>query len=152
VGQYDKNYILDKLKTKAQSKGFDINPDKSKMSKNVSTLLDMLDLFAETISEVLSQEEINPGTIKTSSLKIGPTGIQVPAAAKDMTVKFDITTDPTFFSWIEMFHGLLQAVYPLPGYGAPNTFAIALQSLLSMKPTSLTGKVVEGSGSVKISI
>jgi hypothetical protein len=150
--RFSKNNILAILREKVQAKGFNLNPDKSKMSKVAVTIADLLDVLASSLSEILSQEEIRNATIKASSLKLGPSGLQNAIATKDMAVKFDITTDPQFFTWIETLHGILQAVYPEAGYGAPNTFAMALKTLIGAKPSSLTGKINEGSGSVKVTI
>jgi len=150
AGEYDKATILAKLKEKVQAKGFDLNPDSSKMSKVSKSILDMLDVIADSMSVILSQEQIRTATLKANSLKIGPSGLQQPIATKTGTVKFDMTTDPKFFTWMETLHGILQGVYPEPGYGSPSTFAMALKTLLATKPTSLTGKITTGSGSVKV--
>jgi hypothetical protein len=148
--QFAKQTILNKLKTKAQAKGFNLKPDTSKMSKNVPLLEDLLDLIAEALAEVLYQDQNLPGTIKANSLKIGPGGLQMPMAYKTGTIKCDATTDPKFFAWIETFHSILQGAYPEPGNGSPDIFATVMKALLPLKPTSLTGKITNGSGSVKV--
>jgi hypothetical protein len=152
MDQFSKSNIFDKLKNKAKLKGFELAPDKSKMSKNVPTVQDLMEIVAEAISEILSQDETSSATLKAQSFKIGPTGLQKPVAYKDATVKADITTDSSFFTWIESFHSLLQVPYPEPGLGAPSVFAIALKTLIAMKPTSITAKITDGSGSVQITI
>lgn len=151
-GGFSKEAILAVFAKKATAIGFNMNPDKSKMAQGVMTTADLMDIVSTSISELLSQEELRTATIRTTGIKIGPTGIQKPITNKDAQVKFDITTDPNFFAWLETFHGLLQAVYPEPGYGSPNVFATALKSLIAQKPTSLTGKIVEGTDKVKITI
>jgi hypothetical protein len=51
---------------------------------------------------------------------------------------------------METFHSVLQGVYPEPGNGSPNVFATALKSLLAQKPTSITAKITQGSGKIKV--
>jgi hypothetical protein len=150
--QFSKETIFNKFKDKARAKGFELNPDRSKMSKNIPIMIDLLEAIAEALSDILYKDENLPGTIKAQSLKIGPSGLQKATAYKDGSVKADMTTDPTFFTWIETFHSLLQAVYPEPGNGAPDVFAMALKSLTGLKPSSITAKITNGSGSVKVSI
>jgi hypothetical protein len=148
--QFSKSTILTKFKQKAISKGFNLTPDTSEMSKGVPLLVDLLEIIAETIEEIIVTDQSLPGTIKASSLKIGPTGLQQPVAYKEATIKSDIVTDPKFWAWMEAFHAVLQGAYPEPGYGSPNVFATALKLLLSQKPSSITGKITKGSGSVKV--
>jgi len=148
--QFDKSTILNKLKAKVQAKGFDLNPDKSKMAKGVPTILDMLDIIAESMADLIYSEQNKNGTFAASEMKIGPTGLQQPQAYKEATIKCDFTTDPKFFTWMETLHSLLRGVYPESGYGAPNTFAMALKTLLAQKPSSLTGKITKGSSKVKV--
>jgi hypothetical protein len=87
-----------------------------------------------------------------SNFKIGPSGQQKPAAYKDGTVKSDVTTDPKFWAWMETFHSLLQGIYPEPGNGSPDVFANTLKTLISLKPSSITAKIIDGSGSINITI
>jgi hypothetical protein len=150
--QFAKATILNKLKAKVQAKGFNLNPDKSDMAKNVPVLLDILDIIAETVADVFYTDQDKDGTVKANTFKLGPDGAQQPHAYKEAKVKFDSVTDPKFFTWMETFHSLLQGVYPEAGYGAPNTFGSTLKTLLSQKPTSLTGKIIEGSKKVKVTI
>jgi hypothetical protein len=147
--QYSKSTIFGKFKEKAKAKGFDLSPDRSKMSKVCPTNQDLLEAIAEAMTDILNNGNL-PGTLKASSLKIGPSGLQQPVAYKTATVKADIVSDSKFFTWMETLHGLLQAVYPEPGFGSPDTFAMALKTLLGMKPTSITAKITQGSGSVKV--
>ncbi len=150
--QFSKQTILNKLKEKVSAKGFNLEPSKDDMSKGMPVLLDFLDLLAETISDVFYIDQSKSGTIKADKIKLGPDGLQQPGAFKESEIKYNITTDPAFFTWIETFHGILQGVYPEAGYGAPNTFNTALKTLLSQKPSSLTGKITEGSKKVKVTI
>jgi len=148
--QFAKQTVLNKLKAKVQAKGFNLNPDKGDMAKGVTTILDLLDIIAETVADVFYTDQQKAGTIKASNLKIGPAGLQQPHAYKEAKVKFDATTDPKFFAWMETFHAILQGIYPEPGWGAPNVFGSAMKTLLSSKPSSLTGKIIEGSSKVKV--
>lgn len=148
--QFDKSTIFAKFKEKAQAKGFNLSPDKSKMTKNVPVIQDLLEAIAEALAEILYKDESLPGTLKASSFKIGPSGLQKAVAYKDASVKADITTDSSFFTWMETLHSLLQAVYPEPGNGSPDVFAMTLKTLVGMKPSSLTAKITAGSGSVKV--
>jgi len=148
--QYDKSSFFNKFKQKAQAKGFELNPDKGKMSKNVPTLLDLLEAIAEALDEIIIKDQDKPGTIKAKNLKLGPTGLQQPAAYKEAKIKSDFTTDPKFWTWMESLHSILQGVYPEPGNGSPDVFATAMKILLSQKPSSLTGKITEGSSKVKV--
>jgi len=149
--QFSKQTILNKLKAKVQAKGFNLNPE-GEMAKGTTTILDFLDIIAETIADVFYTDQQETGTIKANSLKIGPGGLQQPHAYKEAKIKFDTTTDPKFFVWLESFHSILQGIYPEAGYGAPNAFGIAMKTLLSLKPSSLTGKIIEGSSKVKVTI
>jgi len=148
--QFGKDTFLTKFKQKATAKGFDLNPDKSEMSKNVPVLLDLLEAIAEALDEIIFKDQDKPGTIKAKTLKIGPAGLRQPAAYKEAKVKSDFVTDPKFWTWMESFHGVLQGVYPEPGNGSPDVFATALKVLLSQKPSSITGKIIEGSKKVKV--
>ncbi len=149
---YDKSNIDSILTQHSSSNKFNTSPDRSKLSKNVPTLVELVSVVAETFSELLSQEQIRTATINTQGIKIGPSGQQKPSAYKDGTVTFDATTDPKFFAWVEAFHAFLDGVYPEPGSGSPNVFATAWKGLVGQKPTSLTGKIVSGSQNVKITI
>lgn len=148
--QFDKSTILNKLKAKVSAKGFDLNVDKGDLAKGTATILDLLDIIAETMADILFTDQQKDGTIKASDIKIGPDGLQQPHAYKEATVKYDATTDPKFFTWLESLHAILQGVYPEPGYGSPNVFLTALKTLLAQKPSSLTGKITQGSGKVKV--
>lgn len=150
--QFDKKTILSKMQEKASAKGFELNPDRGDMSKDVVTLDDLLDAMAESLAEIISKDQDLTGTIRASSIKLGPAGEQKPVAYKDGLVKADATTDPSFFSWIEALHSVIQGSYPEPGNGSPNVFATALKTILSLKPTSITAKIVDGSSKVKITI
>lgn len=150
MDQFDKNTFLNKFKEKATARGFELNPDKGEMSKGVPTLLDLLEGIAEAMDDIIVNDQDKAGTIKAKSLKIGPSGLQQPAAYKEAKVKSDIVTDPQFWAWMETFHTILQGVYPEPGFGSPDVFATAMKVLLSQKPSSITGKIIEGSGSVKV--
>lgn len=147
--QFDKETILAKFREKAQAKGFELHRDKSKMSNGYPAIEDLLDAVAEALADIFHNED-EPGVLKAQNFKIGPSGIQKPAAYKDGAVKADIVSDPAFFTWIETFHGLLQGVYPEPGNGAPDVFAMALKSLLAQKPTSITAKIIDGTDKVKV--
>ena len=145
--QFSKTTILDKLKQKCVAKGFELNP--KELPKGCPSLIDTLNLFAEAIAEVIQQEQSLSGTIKAKDLKIGPSGMQQPAAYKTAKIKFDATTDPKFFTWMETLHSLIQIPWPQPN-GAPDTFATGLRALLAQKPTSLTGKIIDGSKKIKV--
>ncbi len=121
------------------------------MSKNVPTILEILDAVAGAMSDILHDQD-STATLTAQNFKIGPSGLQKPAAYKDGTVKSDATTDPNFWAWMEAFHGFLDGVYPEPGNGSPDVFATALKSLVGQKPTSITAKIIDGSGSINISI
>jgi len=149
MDQFSKRVILDKLKAKVQAKGFELDPDKSKMAKDVVTILDMLNIIAESIADLMVEQD-KTGTITAKDIKLGPSGLQQPGAYKEAKIKFDTTTDPKFFGWLEAFHAVLRGVYPEPGYGSPNKFNIALKTLLARKPSSVTGKITEGSKKVKV--
>jgi len=148
--QFDKDTFLNKFKQKATSKGFDLNVNKDDLAKGTPTILDLLEAIAEALDEIIVKDQQKTGTIKAKSLKIGPAGLQQPAAYKEAKVKSDFVTDPKFWTWIESFHGILQGVYPEPGNGSPDVFATAMKLLLSQKPSSITGKIIEGSKSVKV--
>ena len=148
--QFSKDTFLTKFKDKAAAKGFELNPDKDEMSKNVPVLLDLLEAIAEALDEIIFKDQDKTGTIKAKTLKIGPAGLQQPAAYKEAKVKSDFVTDAKFWTWMESFHSVLQGVYPEPGRGAPDVFATAMKVLLSQKPSSITGKIIEGSKKVKV--
>lgn len=148
--QFDKNTILGKFKQKAAAKGFDLNVKKADLPKNTPTILDLLTAIAEALDEIIVKDQTKSGTIKAKNLKLGPTGLQQPAAYKTAKVKSDFVTDPKFWTWMETFHSILQGVYPEPGNGSPDIFATTLKLLLSQKPSSITGKITDGSGSVKV--
>ena len=148
--QFAKKTFFDKFKNKARTKGFNLNIDKSKVPQNFPSTLDLLEIVAETLEEVLHKDQSLSGTIKAKDLKIGPSGMQQPVAYKTAKVKADATTDPKFFTWMETFHSLIQVPYPEPGFGAPNVFATALRALSAQKPTSITAKIIDGSKKVKI--
>lgn len=148
--QFDKRTILTKLQEKFQAKGFILEPDRSKLPAGTPTMGDMLDAMAEALAEIISTDELSKGTIKASEIKLGPSGLQQPAAFKTSDIKSDITSDPKFWAWMEIFKGLLQASYPEPGMGAPNVFATALKALLAAWPSEMKGKVVSGSATVKV--
>lgn len=148
--QFDKSTILNKLKAKVQAKGFNLNVDKGDLAKGTATILDLLDIIAETVADVFFTDQAKDGTIKANDVKLGPDGLQQPHSYKEAKVKYDATTDPKFFAWMEAFHAILQGVYPEPGYGSPNVFLTALKTLLAQKPSSLTGKIIEGSKKVKV--
>jgi hypothetical protein len=156
AGQYSKEVILAKLREKVVAKGFSLQPQgDTQLPAGTPTIDDALQVIAESLAEILEKGTL-PAKLQSSSFKIGPQGIQQPVATKAMpgmnNVKFDMTTDPTFFTWAETFHGLLQAVYPEPGNGSPNVFATALKALLALKPTSLNGKIISGSATTKVTI
>jgi hypothetical protein len=150
MDQFSKETFLSKFKQKATAKGFNLNPDKSEMSKNVPVMLDLLDAIAEGLDEIFFKDQDKSGTIKAKTLKIGPAGLQQPAAYKEAKVKSDFVTDPKFWTWMGSFHSVLQGIYPEPGNGAPDVFATAMKVLLSQKPSSITGKIIEGSKKIKI--
>ena len=148
--QFSKKTILDKLRQKCRVKGFQLTAGPGDVPKNFPTLEDTLELLAEAIAEVLNIDQNLSATLKAKDFKIGPAGLQQPAAYKTAEVKFDATTDPKFFTWIEALHSVLQGVYPEPGYGSPDVFATALKSLLPLKPTNLNGRINKGSGKIKV--
>lgn len=156
AGQYSKATIFAILQQKVAAKGFILPVQKGEgkgIANTTPTLVDMLEALAEALEAQLSKGSL-PADLVANSFKIGPTGLQQDVATKatpgQTNVVFDITTDPKFFTWIETLHGILQGSYPEAGYGAPSTFALALKTLLSSKPTSLTGKITEGSSKVKV--
>lgn len=148
--KFSKQEILNILKEKVSAKGFAINVDKNELSAGASTILDMLEVIAESLSEIFYADETLTGTIRAKSLKFGPMGLQLPMSYKGAEVEYSAVTDPKFFIWLEALHTLLKAAYPEPGYGAPDVFATAMKSLLALKPKSITGKIKDGSNSVKI--
>lgn len=150
--QFDARTILDKFQQKMSAAGFELNPNRNEMARDVVTIDDALEILAESLADLFSVDEDLTATIKAANVKIGPTGAQKPAAYKDGLVKADATTDPQFFAWMEALHTVIQGTYPEPGKGSPNVFATALKSILSLKPTSITAKIIDGSSSVKISI
>jgi hypothetical protein len=147
---FDKSSFLNRFKQKARAKGFELEPDRSKMAKNIPTLLDLLDAIAEALDELIMKDEDKPGTVKAKNLKIGPSGLQQPAAYKEAAVRSDFATDPRFWTWMESLHAIIRGVYPEPGNGSPDVFATAMKVLLAQKPSSITGKIIEGSETVKI--
>jgi hypothetical protein len=155
-GQYSKSTIFGTFQAKATAKGFNLAPPKGEgkgISNTTPTMNDLLEAIAEGVSDILTKGT-NSASLVARDFKIGPPGLQQPVATKAIpgqnNVKADMTTDPTFFTWIETFHSLLQASYPEPGNGSPNVFATALKSLLSLKPTSINAKITSGSGSIKV--
>lgn len=148
---FDTDNINSLLTNHVSGDAFNVAPDRSKMSQGVPTIVELVSLVSEALSELLEQGTL-PATIVTQGLQIGPQSLQKPMSYKDATVIFDATTDPKFWTWIETFHNFLDLIYPEPGYGAPNQFATAWKALISQKPTSLTGKIVVGTQNVKISI
>lgn len=158
ASQYSKENILNILKEKVSAKGFVLDVekgDKKGIAKTTPTLLDMLEALAEALEAQLEKGD-KDASLVASDFKIGPSGQQMEVATKsqpgEVNVKFDATTDPKFFTWIETLHSLLQNTYPISGYGSPNSFAIALKTLLSNKPTSLTGKIIKGSSKIKVTV
>jgi len=152
MGQsFGNNNINSTLTDKVYADAFNVSPERDKMSKNVPTLVELVSVISEALSDLIGAGNLT-ATIGTTGINIGPIGLQKPMSYKDATVTFDATTDPTFWSWMESFHALLQGVYPEPGDGSPNVFATALKALISQKPTSLTGKITTGSQNVKVTI
>jgi hypothetical protein len=149
---YDKDTIFTKLKEKVSGKGFVLDPDKGKMSKETRYMQDLLEGIAEAISEILTGTGDKVAVLNGSEFKIGPSGMQNPAAYKDGTVKSDTTTDPAFFAFIEALYAVLQTpVIPEVGNGAPSSFHTAMKAaLLAVKPSSITSKIIDGSSKVKI--
>ena len=148
--QFSKGTILTKLQEKVSAKGFILEPDRSKLPDGTPTMGDLLEAIAEAFAELISTDEAVKGTIKASEIKLGPSGLQQPAAFKTSDIKSDITSDPKFWAWMQTFKGMLQASYPEPGLGAPNVFATALKALLATWPSEMKGKVTSGSGTVKV--
>lgn len=154
--QYSKKTLLEEFENKVEAKGFELNVKKGDgIARDTPTLIDFMEAMAEALSEILEDGDKDANLV-ASSFKIGPAGMQQPAAHKaspgQTNVVADITTDPQFFTWIETFHSLLQGVYPEPGNGSPNVFATALKALVSLKPTEIKAKITEGSDKVKISV
>lgn len=149
--QFDKQTILAKLNEKASAKGFNLSPARDKMAQSVPTIVEILDSIAGAVSDILHDQDTQ-ATMVAQNFKIGPQGLQKPAAYKDGTVYSDASTDPTFWAWMESFHAFLEGIYPEPGNGSPDVFATALKALISQKPSSLTAKIISGSSSINISI
>lgn len=156
--QYDKKTFLEEFEKRITQKGFVWKVekgDKKGIAKTTPTLMDLMEAIAEALSEILSNGD-KPAKLVANSFKIGPSGQQLPVATKAPpgvnNVKADMTTDPSFFTWIETFHSLLQGTYPEPGQGSPSTFAIAMKSLISLKPKEIKAKIIEGSSKVSITI
>lgn len=150
--QFDANTIKEKLREKVAAIGFELNPDRSEMSRDVVTIDDMLDILGEALGDILYNDEDLTATIRASNIKLGPAGEQRNAGYKDALVKFDATTDPQFFTWVEALHTIIQGSYTEPGNGSPDVFAIAMKALLSNKPSSITGKIIQFSSTVKVTI
>jgi hypothetical protein len=157
-GQYSKSTIQNAIKARVLAKGFNLNVQKGEgkgISNTTPTISDIIDVVSDSLSTILSQGTFSANLV-AKDFAIGPPGLQQPVATKAIpgqnNVVFDMTTDPTFFTWIETLHSLLQASYPEPGYGAPDVFATALKSLLSLKPTSINGKITSGSSTIKVSV
>jgi hypothetical protein len=148
---FSKDNIDSTLTNKVSADAFNTSPERDKMSKRVPTLVELVSVIAEALSELIGAGNLT-ATIGTTGIKIGPRGQQKPISYKDAIVTFDATTDPKFWSWLEAFHAFLQSIYPESGSGSPNVFATTLKSLIAQKPTSLTGKISTGSQDVKISI
>jgi hypothetical protein len=148
---FDTNNIDSLLTNHVSSDAFNVSPARDKMSQGVPTVVELVSLVSEALSELLEQGTL-PATIVTQGLQIGPQGLQKPISYEDATVTFDATTDPKFWAWMEAFHNFIDVVYLEPGNGSPNVFATAWKALIAQKPTSLTGKIVVGSQNVKISI
>jgi hypothetical protein len=156
--QYDKDTILNALKLRVAQKGFKLNVKKGDgegIHSTTPTTIDLLEGIAEATSDILTKGT-NSAEIIANDFSIGSPGIQQDVATvafgAETNVVFDMTTDPQFFTWIETFHSLLNAVYPEPGSGAPDVFATALKSLVGLKPTALNGKITKGSSKVKVTI
>lgn len=153
--QFDENSFTTKFKQKAAAKGFNMSVDRSELPPNTPVIQDLLEAIAEALDEIFIKDESLAGTIKAKSLKLGPTGLQQDVAYKGATVKSDASTDPKFWTWMETLHNLIKGppptyIYPEPGNGAPNVFAIALKALLALKPKNLSAKITDGSSSVKV--
>lgn len=148
---FDADNINSKLTNHVSSSGFNTSPDRDKISQSVPTIVELVSVVAEAMSDLLERGAL-PATIVTQGLQVGPISLQKPMSYKDATVVFDATTDPIFWAWQEAFHSFLDAVYPEPGYGSPNVFATALKALIAQWPTSLTGKITVGTQNLKISI
>jgi hypothetical protein len=152
--QYSKDLFKATFSKYALQKGFKMPPEgDTDMPAGTPTMADLLEAIAEALQEIFEQGAL-PAKLQAATFKIGPPGPQQPVATKAMpgttNVKADMTTDPTFFGWIETFHSLLQASYPEPGYGSPDVFATALKTLLAQKPTSINAKITDGSTKVKV--
>lgn len=156
--QYSKSSIENAIKARVAAKGFNLNVKKGEgkgIASTTPTISDLISVIADSLSTVLTEEE-GSAELVAKDFKIGPPGLQQPVATKappgETNVVFDMTTDPNFFTWLETLHSLLQSSYPEPGYGAPDVFATALKSLLSLKPSSLKGKITSGSSKVKVTV
>ena len=156
--QYDKETIFNALKLRVAQKGFQLNVQKggdNRIASSTPTLVDMLKGIAEATAELLNSGNLSAELI-ANDYKIGPPGLQQPVATvinpPQTNVIFDITTDPTFFTWLETFHSLLQASYPEPGNGSPSVFATALKTLVSIKPTEIKARIDSGSSKVKVTV
>lgn len=154
--QYDKNTFVAEFQQKVSAKGFVWKVQKGEgkgIANTTPTMLDLMEAIAEALSDILGAGNL-PADLVAASFKIGPSGLQQPVATKAppgaTNVKADITTDPKFFTWVETLHSLLQASYPEPGNGAPNVFATALKTLISLKPTEIKAKITDGSSKVKV--
>lgn len=157
-GQYSKTTIENAIRARVLAKGFNLNVQKGEgkgIANTTPTISDMISVIADSLSTILTQGT-QSAKLVAKDFAIGPPGLQQPVATQAIpgqnNVVFDMTTDPAFFTWIETMHSLLQASYPEPGYGAPDVFATALKSLLSLKPSSLNGKITSGSSTIKVTV
>lgn len=150
--QFDKRTILAKLQEKVSAKGFVLEPDRSKLPEGTPTMGDMLDAIAEALAELISTDENVKGTIKASEIKLGPSGVQKPVAFKDADIKSNIVNEAKFWAWMEAFKSVLQVpTIPEGGNGSPSSFHAALKgALMSTWPSEIKGKIVSGSGTVKV--
>jgi hypothetical protein len=149
---YDKDTIFTKLKDKISGKGFVLDPDKGKMAKETRYMVDLLEGIAEAMSDILTGMGDKVAVLNGSEFKIGPSGQQNAAAFKDGQVKSDITTDPDFWAFVEAFYTVLNTpTIPEPGNGSPSMFHTMMKaSMMSVKPSKIKSKIVEGSSKIKI--
>lgn len=150
---YDKDTIFNKLKDEADKKGFNINPDRKNMGNGTPTMVELLEVIAIVINDILSKDASKPAEIKATEVKLDAGGLLKGVARKEDEITIDITTDPNFMTFIEAFYSAIQASSAIPQPpGAPNTLAVAFNAALAaVKPTKLKGKITTASDKVKTS-
>jgi hypothetical protein len=149
---FDKDVIFGKLKDEAEKKGFNMNPDIDKLPAGTPTVVDILEVVAIVINDLMSVDNSKNAEIKAPEIKLNSGGVLKGAARKDDEITVDITTDSNLIAFFEAFYKALEFPVLEPGNGSPSVFQAALGlALKAFKPTKIKGKITTASDKIKIS-